>query len=67
MSSAFPRRSVGMHKPWRITVLQKKPSATPPQTESRRKFLGTAAAGTAAAVGMGFPAIVSAQTGIWAC
>lgn len=56
-----------MHKPWRITVLQKKPSATPPQTESRRKFLGTAAAGTAAAVGMGFPAIVSAQTGIWAC
>src|SRR5690554_6127396 len=28
---------------------------------SRRKFLGGAAAGTAAAVGMGFPAIVSAQ------
>lgn len=29
---------------------------------SRRKFLGGAAAGTAAAVSMGFPAIVSAQT-----
>src|SRR5690606_779124 len=29
---------------------------------SRRQFLGGAAAGTAAAVGMGFPAIVSAQT-----
>lgn len=40
----------------------KKASTTPPPTESRRKFLGTAAAGTAAAVGMGFPAIVSAQT-----
>ncbi|MGB6103247.1 MAG: TRAP transporter substrate-binding protein [Pusillimonas sp.] len=29
---------------------------------SRRQFLGGAAAGTAAAVGMGFPSIVSAQT-----
>jgi len=43
-------------------------SSTKPDTNSvqpvasRRRFLGGAAAGTAAAVGMGFPAIVSAQT-----
>jgi TRAP-type mannitol/chloroaromatic compound transport system substrate-binding protein len=33
-----------------------------PAKSSRRQFLGGAAAGTVAAVGMGFPAIVSAQT-----
>lgn len=36
-------------------------TAAQPSTSSRRKFLG-GAAGTAAAVGIGFPAIVSAQT-----
>lgn len=40
----------------------KKDLAVKEDTSSRRKFLGGAAAGTAAAVGMGFPAIVSAQT-----
>ena len=35
-----------------------------PAKASRRKFLGGAAAGTAAAVGMGFPSIVSAQAPI---
>src|SRR3546814_20901299 len=35
-----------------------------PAKSSRRQFLGGAAAGTVAAVGMGFPAIVSAQTPI---
>ena len=35
-----------------------------PAKASRRKFLGGAAAGTAAAVGMGFPSIVSAQSPI---
>ena len=39
-------------------------TATSQLKASRRKFLGGAAAGTAAAVGMGFPAIVSAQTPI---
>jgi TRAP-type mannitol/chloroaromatic compound transport system substrate-binding protein len=42
----------------------KKDLAVKEDTSSRRKFLGGAAAGTAAAVGMGFPAIVSAQTPI---
>lgn len=40
----------------------KKDSNVAQVQSSRRKFLGGAAAGTAAAVGMGFPAIVSAQT-----
>ncbi|NGM87599.1 TRAP transporter substrate-binding protein [Parapusillimonas sp. SGNA-6] len=40
----------------------KKGSNTAGVVSSRRKFLGGAAAGTAAAVSMGFPAVVSAQT-----
>ncbi|AFK63697.1 TRAP-type C4-dicarboxylate transport system, periplasmic component [Advenella kashmirensis WT001] len=43
-------------------IAKKRQTATP--KSSRRKFLGGAAAGSVAAVGMGFPAIVSAQTPI---
>ncbi|MGX9936059.1 TRAP transporter substrate-binding protein [Advenella kashmirensis] len=43
-------------------IAKKRQTATP--KSSRRKFLGGAAAGSVAAAGMGFPAIVSAQTPI---
>lgn len=45
------------------TRIAKKRQAAIPKS-SRRKFIGGAAAGTVAAAGMGFPAIVSAQTPI---
>jgi len=45
-----------------MTKSTKKKAVTESGAPSRRKFLGGAAAGTAAAVGVGFPAIVSAQT-----
>lgn len=45
----------------KATVPATDDSTVEPTVSSRRKFLGGAAAGATAAVGMGFPAIVSAQ------
>lgn len=44
------------------STLKKLATQVQQPVSSRRKFLGGAAAGTVAAVGLGFPAIVSAQT-----